>query len=74
VVLQMGRWGARWLDLAPVDYDAAVVLWAWAKFVDADRLPPHRVVVRFDISDDPTSATGCCCSAQSPRCASKTPA
>lgn len=53
VVLQMGRWGARWLELAPVDYDAAVVLWAWAKFVDADRLPPHRVVVRFDISDDP---------------------
>lgn len=52
VVLQMGTWGARWLDLAPADYDAAVVLWAWAKFVDAERLPPHRVVVRFDISDD----------------------
>jgi DNA-binding HxlR family transcriptional regulator len=52
VVLHMGTWGARWLDLAPVDYDAAVVLWAWAKFVDAGRLPPHRVVVRFDISDD----------------------
>lgn len=53
VVLQMGTWGARWLDLAPADYDAAVVLWAWAKFVDADQLPLHRVVVRFDISDDP---------------------
>ena len=53
VVLQMGTWGARWLDLAPVDYDAAVVLWAWAKFMDTDRLPPHRIVVRFDIADDP---------------------
>ena len=53
VVLQMGTWGARWLDLAPADYDAAVVLWAWAKFVDASRLPPNRVVVRFDLSDDP---------------------
>jgi hypothetical protein len=53
VVLHMGTWGARWLELAAVDYDAAVVLWAWAKFIDADRLPPHRVVVRFDISDDP---------------------
>jgi DNA-binding HxlR family transcriptional regulator len=52
VVLEMGTWGARWLDLAPDDYDAAVVLWAWAKFVDVGRLPPHRVVVRFDISDD----------------------
>jgi DNA-binding HxlR family transcriptional regulator len=52
VVLHMGTWGARWLDLAPADYDAAVVLWAWAKFVDAGRLPPHRVVARFDISDD----------------------
>ena len=48
----MGTWGARLLELAPVDYDAAVVLWAWAKFVDPSRLPPHRVVVRFDISDD----------------------
>jgi hypothetical protein len=52
VVLQMGTWGARWLDLAPADYDAAVVLWVWAKFIDAARLPAHRVVVRFDISDD----------------------
>jgi DNA-binding HxlR family transcriptional regulator len=52
VVLQMGTWGARWLDLDAADYDAAVVLWAWAKFVDTDRLPAHRVVVRFDISDD----------------------
>jgi hypothetical protein len=43
---------ARWLELAPADYDAAVVLWVWATFVDPDRLPPHRVVVRFDISDD----------------------
>jgi DNA-binding HxlR family transcriptional regulator len=52
VVLQMGTWGARWLDLAPDDYDVSVVLWAWAKFVEVDRLPPQRVVVRFDISDD----------------------
>jgi DNA-binding HxlR family transcriptional regulator len=53
VVLQMGTWGARWLDLDPGDYDAAVVLWGWSKFIDADRLPAHRVVVvRFDISDD----------------------
>jgi DNA-binding HxlR family transcriptional regulator len=52
LVLQMGTWGARWLDLAHDDYDAAVVLWAWAKFVQVDRLPAQRVVVRFDIGDD----------------------
>jgi DNA-binding HxlR family transcriptional regulator len=53
VVLHMGTWGARWLDLAPADYDAGLVLWAWAKCVDASRLPAHRVIVRFDVSDDP---------------------
>jgi DNA-binding HxlR family transcriptional regulator len=52
VVLHMGTWGARWLDLTPIDYDAGLTLWAWAKSVDTDRLPPQRVVVRFDVSGD----------------------
>ena len=51
VVKSLGTWGARWLDLGPRDYDPSVVLWAWAKFIDLDRLPAHRVVVRFDLSD-----------------------
>jgi DNA-binding HxlR family transcriptional regulator len=53
VVLQMGSWGARWLELGPRDYEPETVLWGWAKFIDRDRLPRHRVVVRFDLSDRP---------------------
>jgi DNA-binding HxlR family transcriptional regulator len=52
VVAQMGVWGAKWLELAPVDYDAGVVLWAWARLVDPQQLPQQRVVVRFDVTDD----------------------
>lgn len=53
VVLQMGTWGARWLDLGPRDYDPVTVLWGWAKFIDPDKAPPTRVVVRFDLTDRP---------------------
>jgi DNA-binding HxlR family transcriptional regulator len=53
VVLQMGSWGARWLDLGPRDYEPDMVLWSWAKYIDRDRLPPKRVVVRFDLTDRP---------------------
>jgi DNA-binding HxlR family transcriptional regulator len=53
VILQLGTWGARWLDLGPRDYEPDLVLWAWAKFLDPARLPPRRVVVRFDLTDRP---------------------
>ena len=53
VILQLGTWGARWLELGPRDYDPGVVLWAWAKFLDPERLPAHRIVVRFDLGDRP---------------------
>ena len=53
VVMQMGTWGARWLDLGPRDYEPDMVLWGWAKFIDRDKLPPARVVVRFDLTDRP---------------------
>ena len=51
VVKSLGAWGARWLELGPRDYDPSAVLWAWTRLIDVDRLPPHRVVVRFDLSD-----------------------
>jgi DNA-binding HxlR family transcriptional regulator len=51
VCLELGVWGARWLDLAPDDYDPGVVLWAWKKHLVRDRLPERRVVVRFDLRD-----------------------
>lgn len=51
LVLQMGTWGARWLDLTPGDYDPDFALWTWARLIDAGRLPQHRIVVRFHLTD-----------------------
>jgi len=53
VALQLGNWGARWLQLAPPDYDPFVVLWAWKMHVALDRLPQSRIVIRFDLVDRP---------------------
>ncbi|HEX6513138.1 MAG TPA: helix-turn-helix domain-containing protein [Chloroflexota bacterium] len=53
VTVQLGNWGARWLELAPQDYDPFIVLWAWKMHVMLDRLPQPRVVVRFDLRDRP---------------------
>ncbi len=51
VCIELGNWAARWLTLRPEDMDPRVVLWGWKKFVDPGRLPPRRVVVRFDLRD-----------------------
>jgi DNA-binding HxlR family transcriptional regulator len=51
VAMELGTWGARWLELAPEDYDPFVVLWAWKMHVQLDRLPQPRIVVRFDLTD-----------------------
>lgn len=53
VTLELGRWGARWLELAPTDYDPSVVLWAWKMNVVLDRLPQPRVVINFELRDRP---------------------
>jgi len=53
VCLALGEWGARWLEVTPVDHDPFVVLWAWKRLVAVDRLPAHRVVVRFALTDRP---------------------
>jgi hypothetical protein len=48
----MGVWGARWLETAPEDLDAHVVLWAMCRLMQKnEQLPDRRVVLRFDISD-----------------------
>ncbi len=50
----MGNWGARWLDLAPGDLDAGVVLWTMCRLMQQEgSVPDERVVVRFDLSDGP---------------------
>jgi DNA-binding HxlR family transcriptional regulator len=53
VTLQLGTWGARWLELAPEDYDPSIVLWAWKMHVVLDRLPQPRIVISFILRDRP---------------------
>ncbi len=49
VMLAMGTWGEQWLELAPQHLDPGVVLDSWCRwYLDRERLPDHRVVVRFD--------------------------
>lgn len=52
VMLAMGSWGERWLELAPEHLDPGVVLNSWVSWYLAhDLLPDRRVVVRFDFPD-----------------------
>jgi DNA-binding HxlR family transcriptional regulator len=53
VAFQLGSWGARWLELAPEDYDPFVVLWAWKMHVRLERLPQPRVTIGFQLVDRP---------------------
>jgi DNA-binding HxlR family transcriptional regulator len=49
VMRALQHWGARWADLTPEQAHPGVVLWMWATFyLDRDRLPRARVLVRFD--------------------------
>jgi DNA-binding HxlR family transcriptional regulator len=53
VCLALGTWAARWMALGPRDHDPGMVLWAWCRLIDSERLPERRVVVRFDLRDQP---------------------
>jgi DNA-binding HxlR family transcriptional regulator len=52
VCYALGVWGTRWLDHQPSDLDAYMALWYFTVLVDRDELPPHRVVVRIDLTDE----------------------
>jgi DNA-binding HxlR family transcriptional regulator len=48
----MGVWGSRWLEVAPEDLDAHVVLWSMCRLMQTnEQLPDRRVVIRFDLRD-----------------------
>jgi DNA-binding HxlR family transcriptional regulator len=52
VLSAMGDWGERWLELGDEHTNPALVLWAWCSvYLARERLPEHRVVVRFDFTD-----------------------
>jgi len=54
VMLAMGTWGERWLEMKPRHTDPGVVLDSWRRWYLAfDRLPEQRVVARFDFPDQP---------------------
>jgi hypothetical protein len=43
------HWGSKWADLTPEQAHPGVVLWMWATFfLERDRLPQRRVLLRFD--------------------------
>jgi DNA-binding HxlR family transcriptional regulator len=53
----LGTWGERWLELAHEHVNPYVVLWAWCEwYLVRERLPDHRVVVRFEFPDQPLSS------------------
>jgi DNA-binding HxlR family transcriptional regulator len=57
VMLAMGTWGERWMELAPQHLDPGVVLDSWCRwYLATDRLPDRRVTVRFDFPDRPKKA------------------
>jgi DNA-binding HxlR family transcriptional regulator len=46
----LGEWGARWLEIAPVNLDPFVALWSMCNALRRDRLPDRRIVIRFDFT------------------------
>jgi DNA-binding HxlR family transcriptional regulator len=52
VMESLGRWGERWIELAPEHLDPGTVLHAWVHwYLQIDRLPARRVVARFDFPE-----------------------
>jgi DNA-binding HxlR family transcriptional regulator len=49
VMAALQHWGSQWAELTPEQAHPGVVLWMWVTFyLDHDRLPWRRVLVRFD--------------------------
>lgn len=54
VLLAIGNWGERWLEVAPEHADPGFVLDSWCnRYLATDKLPQRRVVARFDFPDQP---------------------
>ena len=56
VVMALRAWGERWLEVGDEHTNPSLVLWAWCTvYLDRDRLPAGRVVVRFDFPEQPAA-------------------
>lgn len=54
VMVAIGTWGERWIELAPQHLDPGVVLEAWCRqYLNHETVPDERAVVRFDFPDLP---------------------
>ena len=60
VIESIGQWGLIHgrQRVTGDDYDSTVLMWALRRRVDRELLPPHRVVVRFDLSGVARCRTG----------------
>jgi DNA-binding HxlR family transcriptional regulator len=60
LVEDLGAWGQRWATrrLDPRDLDAELLAWDLHRRINVDRLPPERVVVRFDLRGVPRGQPG----------------
>jgi DNA-binding HxlR family transcriptional regulator len=49
VMVALQHWGSKWADLTPEQAHPGVVLWMWGTFfLNRDRLPRRRTLIRFD--------------------------
>jgi len=54
VLLALGAWGERWVELRDEHTNPRFLLWTWATtYLAHANLPDRRVVVRFEVSDRP---------------------
>jgi DNA-binding HxlR family transcriptional regulator len=57
IMLALEQWGRKWAELQPEHAHPGIVLWVWANFfLNRDRLPRRRVVVRFEYPTLPEAA------------------
>ncbi|HZI38759.1 MAG TPA: helix-turn-helix domain-containing protein [Acidimicrobiia bacterium] len=57
VMMALQNWGRRWAELKPEHAHPGVVLWVWVDFwLERDRLPRRRVVIRFEFPTLPAAA------------------
>jgi DNA-binding HxlR family transcriptional regulator len=56
IMFALENWGRKWAELKPEHAHPGVVLWVWANFfLDRNRLPRRRVLVRFEYPTLPGS-------------------
>ncbi|HEU4749649.1 MAG TPA: helix-turn-helix domain-containing protein [Acidimicrobiia bacterium] len=54
VMSALGKWGERWIELAPEHLDPGMVLHSWVHwYLEKERLESRRVVVQFDFPGMP---------------------